>query len=355
MDYIRITNLINKYPTVENYQLQPNNKTILFGVYPDYNSVEFDLFNYTRVIPTSDISSRSIFVLKYNPNFVQLIGKEPEMVENFGNPSRTQTNRSTLRTSSVDKFIEQAKTNLIGTSIDDSSDDTTTIENQNLKNSLEKTTQTQIAESDSVISDESKTTLRIFANSSIFDNEDGNDIKVFCSQQYFSDLELSRIEGNPYFINLSFEPQLIVEVNLNTLITLKNSQTQSELDSGVLMSRNNFIKGNNVYSQYLLSYLDWVVSLPTLDEIDTKGVIPANLLCEYQSGTFDKKTGAWNTSVNQNGNTTTNENTSGGRSGGGRSTGGGTTNGGNTSTGNNSNRSSEGGRSSTGRGIIYNR
>lgn len=154
-----------------------------------------------------------------------------------------------------------------------------------------------------LIGDDNKPKLRIFSDLKVINKEDV-ETKLFCSQQYLEELTDSKNSANPYFVNFSFKPEFIVEINSVPLIELMDSFLDLELDGGVLMKRNNYIVDGNIDYEKLVQYVNWVVSKPSLSEIDTNGVIPANLLCEYEKGTFDKKTGKWDISVIQKSNTT---------------------------------------------------
>jgi hypothetical protein len=165
---------------------------------------------------------------------------------------------------------------------------------------------TSISKKSEILADDSLSKLRIFSDLKI-KNKDDVEIKLFCSTAYFQNLTEAKNAGNPYFINYSLKPEFIVEINAIPLLELMDSFSDSELTNGVLIKRNNYIVDGNFDYEKLVKYVDWVVSKPTLAELDTNGVIPANLLCEYEKGTFDKKTGKWDTSVIQKSNTTANE------------------------------------------------
>lgn len=168
-----------------------------------------------------------------------------------------------------------------------------------------------------LIGDDNKPKPRIFSNLRVSDNDEII-TKLFCSQQYYNDLKSAKSSGNPYFINFSFKPEFLIEINTIPLFEVMDSFLDAELENGVLMKRNNFITDGTINFENLIKYVDWVVAKPTLSEIDSSGVIPANLLCEYEKGDFDKKTGKWSTAPTQDSNTTTdnqttsNTNTSGG-------------------------------------------
>ena len=167
-------------------------------------------------------------------------------------------------------------------------------------------TSTSMVPKSEFTADDGTSKTRLFSDVKVT-NDETTLTKLFCSSQYFQNLTSAKSSGNPYFINFSFKPEFIVEINTTKLIELSDSFLDAELINGVLMKRNNFITDGNIDFEKLVRYVDWVVSKPKLSEIDTNGVMPANLLCEYEKGDFDKKTGKWNTAPSQKSNTTANE------------------------------------------------
>ena len=165
---------------------------------------------------------------------------------------------------------------------------------------------TSLTKKPDIISDNNKTKPRIFSDLKII-NEESVETKLFCSQDYFDNLTDAKRSANPYFVNFSFKPEFVVEINSTALLQIMDSYLEAELENGVLMKRNNYLVDGSIDFDKLLTYVDWVLSKPKLSEIDTDGVIPANLLCEYERGTFDKKTGKWDVSVIQKSNTTVTE------------------------------------------------
>ena len=169
--------------------------------------------------------------------------------------------------------------------------------NKNVENS------SSFLKKEKLVSDSNTSKERIFSDLKITNN-DTIATKLFCSEQYYNDLKSAKSSGNPYFINFSFKPEFLIEINALPLIQLMDSFLDAELTNGVLMKRNNYLVDGNVDFEKLAQYINWVVSKPTLAEIDTDGVIPANLLSEYEKGDFDKKLGKWNTAPDQKSNTT---------------------------------------------------
>jgi hypothetical protein len=77
--------------------------------------------------------------------------------------------------------------------------------------------------------------------------EDRNDEtpQYYTSEIYHRDLEASKVEANPYFLNTSFEPSNIVNVYIKELIDSLDAYKDAELKLELNFIRNNFIFFNN--------------------------------------------------------------------------------------------------------------
>ena len=77
--------------------------------------------------------------------------------------------------------------------------------------------------------------------------EDRNDEtpQYYTSEIYHRDLEASKVEANPYFLNASFEPSNIVSVYIKELIDSLDAYKDAELKLELNFIRNNFIFFNN--------------------------------------------------------------------------------------------------------------
>lgn len=381
MNYIRLSSLTNKYPQIGNYIPQSTGNATLFGIYEETNRIDFELRDFSEVIPIDGVSARFIFAVTYDESLSQIVDEDENVIDTKSDVTITPPTQSEDTT--IDKFITQSKSTkrkkkkgLLGkiarvvagaaaiavlgpTSITvgtvaaaikrkqirkkakpglssvldriknknkeiDLTTSTTTTPQTDKSNgianrligrrnqrrdrifgsnkSLENTS-SNIAKPE-LIGDDGKPKLRIFSDLKI--SESDNIIsKLFCSKEYFQNLTSAKLAGNPYFINFSFKPEFLVEINTIPLLELNDSFLEAELNNGVLMKRNNYITDGNIDFEKLIKYVDWVISKPQLSEIDSDNVIPANLLCEYEKGDFDKKTGKWSTSVDQKSNTTT--------------------------------------------------
>jgi hypothetical protein len=110
------------------------------------------------------------------------------------------------------------------------------------------------------------------------DNLDKNPT-LYTSETYYNDLVLSISENNPYFSLASFNSSYIVNITYSDLLDrFKTTQSKEHAD-GVIMNRNLFI--NNDYSidyDSLVAYIDWLVSPVDPLNIDTGGVIPSEIV-----------------------------------------------------------------------------
>lgn len=77
--------------------------------------------------------------------------------------------------------------------------------------------------------------------------EDRNDEtpQYYTSELYHRDLEASKVEANPYFLNASFEPFNIVSIYLKELVDSLDAYKDAELKLELNFIRNNFIFFNN--------------------------------------------------------------------------------------------------------------
>jgi hypothetical protein len=379
MNYIRLSNLTNRYPQAGNYIPQKTGNSTLFGVYEETNRIDFKLSDFSEVIPIDDVSTRFIFAVTYDSSLSQIVDEDDNLIETKLDVSITPKVSTNPPDTTLDKFINKSNSSkrkkkkglfgriakavarigavallgpasitvgavalgikrnqirkkrnsklldryntepdeIIKPATNPLTGELSKFKNRSIarrnqrrnrifgnKTNLE--TSTSIVPKSEFTADDGTSKARLFSDVKVT-NDETTLTKLFCSSQYFQNLTSAKSSGNPYFINFSFKPEFIVEINTTKLIELSDSFLDAELVNGVLMKRNNFITDGNIDFEKLVRYVDWVVSKPKLSEIDTNGVMPANLLCEYEKGDFDKKTGKWNTSPSQKSNTTANE------------------------------------------------
>jgi len=130
------------------------------------------------------------------------------------------------------------------------------------------------------------TTFRFIAK--IKEKETDTVSKLYTSEKYFKNLEASIKESNPYFVNKSFDEIFIIEVYLDSFVQYFESYIPKEYLAGVSVLKNNFInKDKSIDYDAFVKFLDWIVALPTLKEIDTNGVILPELLINVKTFSID--------------------------------------------------------------------
>jgi hypothetical protein len=113
---------------------------------------------------------------------------------------------------------------------------------------------------------------------------------LYTSERYYKNLESSLKESNPYFINSSLNDVYIVEIFTQSLNALFTTFLTPENKAGVSVNRNNFINNNkSIDYDLLVKYIDWVVSQPTLSDIDSNGVILPEKLIDFVTFEIDQE------------------------------------------------------------------
>jgi hypothetical protein len=126
------------------------------------------------------------------------------------------------------------------------------------------------------------------------DENDVLDPKLFTSQAYYDDLLLAYDEGNPYFINYSFNEVFIVNVYLQRFLNTFHPLKDFESPYGIHVKWNIFITDEKeVMYEKLVQYINWLVSPAELSEVDTDGVIPYYEISNFTGGKFNTDTLTW--------------------------------------------------------------
>lgn len=113
---------------------------------------------------------------------------------------------------------------------------------------------------------------------------------LYTSERYFKNLEASLKESNPYFVNSSLNDIFVVEVFIEVFIASFEALIPKEYSAGIDVLKNNFInKDKSIDYEALVKFIDWVVSLPSLQEIDTNGVIVPQLLINFREFEIDQE------------------------------------------------------------------
>jgi hypothetical protein len=117
---------------------------------------------------------------------------------------------------------------------------------------------------------------------------------IYTSIPYYNDLLTSYDESNPYFINASLKDEFLINVYVDDYLKLHTEQTQLEKEIGVRVELNTFYNVDGIPDYIkLVQYIDWVVTEPKLEDIETDGVIPLSIISKYKLGKFNYDTGEW--------------------------------------------------------------
>lgn len=121
-------------------------------------------------------------------------------------------------------------------------------------------------------------------------------IDFITSDSFYNDIVKSKESNNPYFLNTALDPRLHVNIYLDSLNRTYREQIELEREIGVKMELNLFYDSEGLPNyESLAKYIDWVVSKPSLEEVDTDGVLPHKSLSRYELGDFNTETFEWGT------------------------------------------------------------
>lgn len=119
-----------------------------------------------------------------------------------------------------------------------------------------------------------------------------DETKYFTSPNFYSDLETSKVENNPYHLQTALDAGLFVNINLDKQIELFNQLKLIDYGVGVKMNQNiHLLNDNTIDYVTLVQYIDWVVSKSDPLDNDTNGVIPGEKISDFEIGKFDPVTG----------------------------------------------------------------
>ncbi len=132
-------------------------------------------------------------------------------------------------------------------------------------------------------------------------NLEDTKIKWFTSQQFYSDMEAANVEGNPYFLTQALNVEFLLLIDFDSFIKRFENLKEIEQLQGVLMKLNNFVfQDGSIDYKRLIQYIDWVMTEPKLEEIDTDGVILAEKLGTWEIGDYDPIMMKWSYNDNKN-------------------------------------------------------
>ena len=119
-----------------------------------------------------------------------------------------------------------------------------------------------------------------------------DDTRYFTSPNFYSDLESSKLDNNPYHLQTALDEGLFVNISLDKQIELFNQLKLIDYGTGVKMNQNIFLLNDNTVDYVtLVQYIDWVVSKADPLDNDNNGVIPGEKIADFEIGKFDPKTG----------------------------------------------------------------
>lgn len=122
--------------------------------------------------------------------------------------------------------------------------------------------------------------------------------KYYTSDAFYSSIELSLIDKNPYFLQQALKESLFLTIELDKQIELFNSLKFLDIAVGVKQYKNIFVgignvvnDGNIIDYEALVRYIDWVVGPTNPLDFDTGGVLPTSKVATYEIGKWDPDTG----------------------------------------------------------------
>jgi hypothetical protein len=115
-----------------------------------------------------------------------------------------------------------------------------------------------------------------------FNSDDIGYIGLYTSPTFYNNLIASKSESNPYYIQSAFIENFVINFYVDDITKTYTQLISNEIKDGVNVNRNLFYVSNNINAPLLIRYIDWVVSKPKLDDIDTNNVIPVEELGDFQ-------------------------------------------------------------------------
>jgi hypothetical protein len=131
--------------------------------------------------------------------------------------------------------------------------------------------------------------------------KDYNDVApvYYTSQNYYNDLNSALIEGNPYFLQASFDDANIVSVVYEDAVNIAKNLVPLELKSRIEFRTNIFVSNGSFDVNYgnLVRFIDWLVDTPSpVDDIN-QGVLHPETIAGWSAFDGDWVTGEVLTTV----------------------------------------------------------
>lgn len=130
------------------------------------------------------------------------------------------------------------------------------------------------------------------------DYNDTNPV-YYTSQTYYNDLNAALIDGNPYFLQASFDSANIISFVYEEAVNIAKAAVPLELKSRIDFRTNIFISNGSFDVNYenLVKFIDWLVDKPSpLDDVN-QGVLTAESIAGWNELNGDWATGKVLTTV----------------------------------------------------------
>ena len=130
------------------------------------------------------------------------------------------------------------------------------------------------------------------------DYNDTNPV-YYTSQTYYNDLNAALIDGNPYFLQASFDSANIISFVYEEAVNIAKAAVPLELKSRIDFRTNIFISNGSFDVNYenLVRFIDWLVDKPSpLDDVN-QGVLTAESIAGWNELNGDWATGKVLTTV----------------------------------------------------------
>ena len=133
----------------------------------------------------------------------------------------------------------------------------------------------------------------------IFKNYNDTSPAYYTSQTYYNDLNAALIEGNPYFLQASFDSANIVSFVYEDVVNIAKNAVPLELKSRVDFRTNIFITNGSfeVNHSNLVRFIDWLVDKPSPVDDVNDGVLQAETIAGWNELNGDWATGKVLTTV----------------------------------------------------------
>jgi hypothetical protein len=311
MEHIRLYALDNQYPQISNYTATGVNTSALYGLYPETNKIDFKLENLNNVTSVPDTKFRFILAIKNGASDTNLryftspsyySDLEASIID--ANPyfNNLSFDSSFIVTYDVAESIaafknQKSKEHLINIQLKRNNFLTTNEFVLSNEANVKKAEQTLSTQNSDTLSDGIK---RIDAKITLLQNEIVNNdffkpVNTFTSETNIGDYKFkSRKNG---LFNRSAQLEDIKNQISDEIENLKKNKENLQNQLNDTLSKVNTIslstKHNELFNNFggevsidyikLVQYIDWVLTLPNLNELANSGVLPSETLIEYNS------------------------------------------------------------------------